>query len=241
MSINLIHKTMKSCTVYIFLICIMLYGGDLFSQNVAINNTGNPANSSSMLDIQSSSRGLLIPRMTESERDNISNPAIGLMIYQIDQTNGFWFFDGSVWVQMGVSNTDNLYTVDGTLNDDRIVDQNNNNVTFVTGTAKTYIDGNFFLNGGYFGKQREITSSPTWQDDDFVMICTFTGGGNLYMPDPTLYPGRMLLIRNNSLATGSAGNINYQTYQPKNNTSILATRGHLLVSNGINWYVVTGH
>ena len=52
---------------------------------------------SSALDITSTTKGLLIPRMTETQRDAISSPATGLMVYQTTTPNGFYFYDGTEW------------------------------------------------------------------------------------------------------------------------------------------------
>ena len=72
-----------------------------FSQNgVSINATvGTPADNSAMLDVVSTSKGMLIPRMTEAQKLAIVSPATGLLIYQTNNTSGFWYFNGVVWVQ----------------------------------------------------------------------------------------------------------------------------------------------
>jgi hypothetical protein len=64
---------------------------------------------SSALDITSTTKGLLIPRMTETQRDAISSPATGLMIYQTDGTVGFYYYNGSSWVE--VAATSKTYSV----------------------------------------------------------------------------------------------------------------------------------
>lgn len=70
----------------------------LHSQNVAINGTGAAPDASSMLDISSTTTGILIPRMTSAQRILIAAPATGLKVY--DTTTGtFWYFNGVVWVQ----------------------------------------------------------------------------------------------------------------------------------------------
>jgi len=53
---------------------------------------------------------LLIPRMTETQRDAISSVTTGLMIYQTDGTVGFYYYNGSSWVQ--VAATSKTYSVD---------------------------------------------------------------------------------------------------------------------------------
>jgi len=62
-------------------------------------NTNTP-DSSSALDIESTTGGILIPRLIETQRDAISSPATGLMIYQTDQTTGFYFYDGIAWTRI---------------------------------------------------------------------------------------------------------------------------------------------
>lgn len=62
--------------------------------------TTTPA-SSALLEMVSTSKGLLIPRMTTLQRNAIVSPATGLMIYQTDGTTGFYFYDGTRWVQVG--------------------------------------------------------------------------------------------------------------------------------------------
>ncbi len=61
--------------------------------------TTNPDNSS-ILDIESDDKGILIPRMTALERIGITTPAEGLMVYQTDDVKGFYFYDGTSWDRM---------------------------------------------------------------------------------------------------------------------------------------------
>jgi len=65
------------------------------AQNVAINTDGSTANSSSMLDIKSTTKGVLIPRMTAAQKAAITTPATGLLVYQTDGTSGFYYNSGS--------------------------------------------------------------------------------------------------------------------------------------------------
>jgi hypothetical protein len=70
-------------------------------QNVAINNDGSPPNPSAILDVQSNEKGILIPRMTTIERENIQNPPAGLMVYDID-IESFFYHTGinGIWKNM---------------------------------------------------------------------------------------------------------------------------------------------
>lgn len=86
---------MKTFKIFLFAL-ILAFGLNLNAQ-VAVTTDGSSADPSAMLDIKSTGKGLLIPRMTEAERDAIDTPAEGLMIYQTDETEGFYYFNGISW------------------------------------------------------------------------------------------------------------------------------------------------
>ena len=70
------------------------------SQRTAINSTGNSPDPSATLDVSGTTSGVLINRLTESEKFLIQSPATGLLIYQTDGTSpGFWYFNGTSWMQ----------------------------------------------------------------------------------------------------------------------------------------------
>lgn len=71
---------------------------------------------SSALDITSTTKGLLIPRMTETQRNAITSVVTGLMIYQTDDTAGFYYYNGDSWDRVGpVTNADGNIYHEGTL------------------------------------------------------------------------------------------------------------------------------
>lgn len=87
------------------LIIVLFVAGFLksFSQNVSINNSGNPPDPSAQLDISATDKGILIPRMSAAERMLIASPAEGLLVYQNDAPAGFYFFDGTSWNAIGTA------------------------------------------------------------------------------------------------------------------------------------------
>lgn len=90
--------------IILFFISISI---NVVSQNVGINSTGASPNASAMLDIVSTSSGLLVPRMTAALKTAIATPATGLLIYQTDagtQGIGFYFYNGTAWVPFGTNN-----------------------------------------------------------------------------------------------------------------------------------------
>lgn len=68
------------------------------TDGVSINNSGSLPDSSAILDVSSTDKGVLIPRMTESQRDSISSPALGLLIFNTT-TNCINLWEGASWKQ----------------------------------------------------------------------------------------------------------------------------------------------
>ncbi|MCF7560890.1 hypothetical protein L3X39_09610 [Sabulilitoribacter multivorans] len=64
---------------------------------------------SSILDITSTTQGVLTPRMTTAQRTAIATPADGLLVYDTDE-DSFYFYDGVSWVRLGGGNNSNDYT-----------------------------------------------------------------------------------------------------------------------------------
>jgi len=88
---------MKKSIKIISLLWVLFMLNSLSAQ-VGINASGNAPDASAMLDVSSNDKGILIPRMTQAERNNISSPATGLLIYQTDATTGFSYYNGSAWI-----------------------------------------------------------------------------------------------------------------------------------------------
>ena len=62
---------------------------------------------SAALAVESKQQGILLPRMTLIERDAIVSPATSLLIFQTDDTPGFYYYNGAEWVNLASSNTNN--------------------------------------------------------------------------------------------------------------------------------------
>ncbi len=86
-------------------IAIILFALNTNAQSVAINNDGSTANASAILDLKSNNQGVLVPRMTASQRGLIASPATGLMVYQTDGTAGFYFYNGTAWTTLSGGGT----------------------------------------------------------------------------------------------------------------------------------------
>ena len=69
------------------------------SQNAVSIGVANP-DASAVLEVASTSKGFLFPRMTETQRNAISSPATGLMVYQTDADEGVYINKSFGWVQV---------------------------------------------------------------------------------------------------------------------------------------------
>jgi len=222
--------------VFLVVFASVIIGFSLKAQNVAINATGNNPDPSAMLDIQSTTSGLLIPRMTELQRGQISSPVEGLLIYQTNGTTGFWFFDGSSWAQISGAGGDNLYDADGTLTGNRTVTHDNHDLTFATGTGKVNVDGTLQMGGALYANFRTKALpliASDWTATDFTI--RITGSGDLELPNPGINEGRIIALRN-----GEGTNRTFTANPPLNNSFIGGNRGVLLQSDGTNWHVIGG-
>ena len=61
-------------------------------------------NASALLEVKSTKKGVLIPRMTNTQRNAIASPAQGLLIFQTDKGAGFYYYNGG-WHALSSSTT----------------------------------------------------------------------------------------------------------------------------------------
>jgi hypothetical protein len=96
---------LAGAVLLLFLIC----PGIIMSQNISISENGTTQpDASAMLDIVSTSKGLLIPRVSltsTSSASPVTNPATSLLVYNqnvvSDVVKGFYYWDGTKWVPVG--------------------------------------------------------------------------------------------------------------------------------------------
>ncbi|MEO6731535.1 MAG: hypothetical protein ABIN01_09980 [Ferruginibacter sp.] len=85
--------------VLIFISLIFLKSLAAYSQSVGIKEDGSIPDPSAMLDVQSISKGMLIPRMATAQRTGILNPGAGLLVFD-NETSSFWFYNSSGWTEL---------------------------------------------------------------------------------------------------------------------------------------------
>ncbi|MBK7308271.1 MAG: hypothetical protein IPI88_15425 [Chitinophagaceae bacterium] len=88
----------------------LLCASSAAAQSVAINTDGSNAAANALLDVKSTAKGILIPRMSKTERNAITTPETGLLVFQdAPDSVGFYFFGGTKWLWLtNADNTDTL-------------------------------------------------------------------------------------------------------------------------------------
>ena len=135
------------------------------TDNVGIGTT--KPDPSAILDLNTTNKGFLMPRMTETERNAIKNPAMALKVYQIDGEKGEYTFDGTTWqspARVGATNSVGAWdkqgnAIDGT---DFLGTTNNEPLRFKVGG----------LNAGF------ISSNSTFLGNNAPSSTTVTGALN---------------------------------------------------------------
>ena len=118
---------MKKFLIVILLSQLFFLLNSTIQAQVGINSTNANPDNSAMLDVVSTNKGILIPRMTTTQRNLINTPANGLMIYNATDSV-FNYYNGTAWTDLssGVNNqiadTDNdtKITVERTTDEDSI-------------------------------------------------------------------------------------------------------------------------
>ncbi len=192
------------------------------AQSVSINTDGSTAHASALLDVKSTNKGVLVPRMSKAEKNAIASPANGLLVYQTgpdsigfhfyDLPNARWTFinasgfstDSTAWKITGNNNITAANFL-GTLNDSALnfrvknqksgsIDSINFNTSFGYGTSR-----NLNYSGGLNGK---INSAFGYKSLD----STTTGSANTAFGSHTLIGNKT--GSNNAVVGNDAGRLN---------------------------------
>jgi hypothetical protein len=127
----------------LFTACCCMIAVYCNAQSFAINTTGAAAHNSAILDVTSTTKGLLVPRVSTAQRTAIASPARGLMVY--DSTlNQFAYYDGTAW-QL-ISTAANSWTVSGSNQYSAV--SGNVGVGAAAPADKLHVVGNLRVEGG---------------------------------------------------------------------------------------------
>ena len=148
---------MKKYLLLSFLIVMGL--SRVSAQGIAVNGDGADPDASAVLDVKSTTKGFLAPRMTLAQRNAIAAPATGLIIYQTDGVTGFYFYNAG-WKPVADHLGNHIATENIQLNNNRI-----------TNNADTSVGLSMTNRGGLRLRGKAVSTIPadTVAKDNFVL------------------------------------------------------------------------
>lgn len=169
-----------------FIISCILFSTLAIGQSVGINN--NAPHSSSVLDITSDTKGLLIPRMSTAQRKAIAGPAAGLLVFDLDKST-IYLFDGQKWQPMlfNTSDANNppiaRSSSDGSASDKLGISVSMSGDYAIIGAYYDDIDANadqgsayiFIRENGLWTEQAKLTASDGKANDHFGNSVSISG------------------------------------------------------------------
>src|SRR4051794_8995138 len=78
------------------LLSLSIINNSIAQNNIGIKEDNTAPDPAAKLDIQSTNKGILIPRMTQAQRGLINPAPQGLIVYQIDGTSGLYYNASSI-------------------------------------------------------------------------------------------------------------------------------------------------
>lgn len=214
------------------------------AQSVGINADGSTADASAMLDVSSTTKGFLPPRMTTTERNAIGTPATGLVIFNTT-TNGLEFKSSTEWTSL----TTGTITASGlAVSGDVAVNTNKFTVTAANGNTAVAgtlaVTGESTLNsltlngtltvGGSSLSFASYTSTGTTTINSGNHIVSGTGITLELNTSPSPTPGTFCIIYNTSNSYSLSQN-GTSSIISANNTTVCIYSGTVWVaySNGV--------
>jgi hypothetical protein len=94
---------------YILLLLCITYLQTQLTAQIGINSTGASPAPSAMLDVSSTTKGALIPRMTTAQKNAIISPVDGLMVFDTDLQQFSYKTGGTATVWQNLGSTPNSY------------------------------------------------------------------------------------------------------------------------------------
>ena len=180
-----------------FALCLfLLLSSDVWSQNNVGIGTTTPDNSA-ILELYSTSHGFLVPRLTTTQRNAISSPATGLLIYNLDNQR-FEYYNGTQWI--GVVSS--VATVPFNL----ISTGTNTTATMTVGSGASILLGGGAIESNVFKGTGSVSDAVDLATAEVNGVLPIANGGTGLNTTPT---NGQLLIGNGSgytLSTLTAGN-----------------------------------
>jgi len=146
--------------IKLFIAAIILIASYCLTAQVSINTDGTDPNASAMLDVKSTDKGFLPPRMTKTQRDAIASPVAGLIIYCTNCME-VQVYNGAAWVNMSGGAVNNVSIVYNTTTGKYWMDRNLGATQVATSSTDTNAYGDLYQWGRATEGHESRTSGQT--------------------------------------------------------------------------------
>ena len=194
---------MKKCTLIVNFVLILLLSTNSLAQ-VAINTDGSSPNGSAILDLKSSSMGLLLPRLSTTDRDAISLPTDGLVIFNTT-TNSLNYYTAGFWNE--ISGAPDVSTVYNSTTGETWMDRNLGATQVATSSTDAAAYGDLYQ----WGRAKEGHEVRTSGYTNITATTSVPNGGNTwdgFFIQGSDYPNDWLTPQDNTLWQGVSGTNN---------------------------------
>jgi hypothetical protein len=226
-------------------------GSNVYYNKGGVAIGGISVNRSSLLDLTSTSKGILIPRMSETQRTTISFPEQGLLVYQNETSTfpeGFYYYSGG-WHYL-FNATNKVLQVDqggtglGSISAGYIPFgsgsqslSTNNRLTFQNNTLK--VVGTLQVTGSKINTVNHFSSAnPSLSPDDEIALCS--GTFSLSLIPINGVPGLTFTIKNIDTGTVVIDPDGNELIDGKPTYSLTAQKSITITTDGTAWYIIGG-
>ncbi len=179
---------------------------------------------SAIMNIESTEQGMLVPRMTTTQRVAIANPAKGLLVFD-NTTSSFWFYEGSAWIVLGggasggsvwLKNNTDAYYNNGTVGigtdepESKLHLKGNAGLLNLEGDTHAYLQ---FYPDGYDAGRKGWLGFDNASTESITLSNEFVNGGLNFRTNGV----------NNRMYINKDGNIGIGTASPQARLNILST------------------
>ena len=222
---------------------LYIYNANAQSVSVSINDAVASPNSHSILDVDVSTndKGILIPRLTSTERTNISGLSSteeGLTVYD-ETTSSYWYWNGTTWINM---DSDWKLTGNSASTSNFIGTTNSNPLNFKVNNTTA---GKLATDNTFFGYQSGLNMTTSGTQNVFVGESAgkqmSSGNSNVALGSNALYNyGNSSTFGNGNVAIGKYAMFYYPT-GGENNVAVGRSAYSLPHSGGGSENVFVGH
>lgn len=228
-------KTKFKTKVFGLTILTLFFCVEIFSQtqNVGIGTT-NPDNSA-ILELYSTTHGFLVPRLTSGQRNAITNPATGLLIYNLDNQR-FEYYTGTQWIAVVSS----VSTVPFNL----IATGTNTTATMTVGAGSSVVIGGGIIEANKFKGSGSTTDAVDLNTTEVAGVLpiasggtgnsTTPGQGELLIGNGTGFSLNQLTAGNGISITNGAGTITITDANAGNEVTGTGALGQITFWDGTN-------